>query len=83
MCLAIPVRIEKIEGSEGLVEIGGVKRKIGLMLTPAAKVGEYVLIHAGYAISVLDQEEALETLKLLEQMAAYAEREEPVESKET
>jgi hydrogenase expression/formation protein HypC len=72
MCLAIPVLIQEIEGSEALVEIGGVKRKISLVLTPETKVGQYVLIHAGYAIGVLDEEEAQETLKLLEEMAAFA-----------
>jgi hydrogenase expression/formation protein HypC len=75
MCLAIPVLIQKIDGLEALVEIGGVKRKIGLILTPEAKVGQYVLIHAGYAIGVLDEEEARETLKLLEEMAAYVDKE--------
>jgi hydrogenase expression/formation protein HypC len=72
MCLAIPVLIQEIEGSEAVVEIGGIKRKISLVLTPETKVGQYVLIHAGYAIGVLDEEEAQETLKLLEEMAAYA-----------
>ena len=72
MCLAIPVLIQEIEGQEAVVEIGGVKRKISLVLTPEATVGQYVLIHAGYAIGVLDEEEAQETLKLLEEMAAYA-----------
>ena len=72
MCLAIPVLVQEIKGSEALVEIGGVKRKISLALTPETKVGQYVLIHAGYAIGVLDEEEAQETLKLLEEMAAYA-----------
>jgi len=71
MCLAIPALIQEIEGSEAVVEIGGVKRKIGLTLTPEAKAGQYVLIHAGYAIGVLDEEEARETLNLLEEMAAY------------
>jgi len=75
MCLAIPVLIQEIEGSEAVVEIGGVKRKIGLALTPEARVGQYVLIHAGYAIGVLDEEEARETLNLLEEMAAYADEE--------
>jgi hydrogenase expression/formation protein HypC len=79
MCLAIPVLIQEIDGSEALVEIGGVKRKISLVLTPETKVGQYVIIHAGYAIGVLDEEEARETLKLLEEMAAYAE--EPEDSK--
>ena len=72
MCLAIPVLIQEIEGSEAVVEIGGIKRKISLVLAPETKVGQYVLIHAGYAIGVLDEEEAQETLKLLEEMAAFA-----------
>ena len=75
MCLAIPVLIQEIEGSEAIVEIGGVKRKIGLALTPEAKAGQYVLIHAGYAIGVLDEDETRETLILLEEMAAYADKE--------
>ena len=75
MCLAIPALIQEIEGSEAVVEIGGVKRRIGLILTPEAKAGQYVLIHAGYAIGVLDEEEARETLNLLEEMAAYADKE--------
>ncbi len=79
MCLAIPVQIEKIEGSEAIVEIGGVKRTVSLMLTPEARVGEYVLIHTGYAIGVLDEGEARETLKLLKEMAAYADGEQSEE----
>ena len=72
MCLAIPALIQEIEGSEAVVEIGGVRRRIGLTLTPEAKAGQYVLIHAGYAIGVLDEEEARESLKLFEEMAAFA-----------
>jgi hydrogenase expression/formation protein HypC len=72
MCLAIPVLIQEIDGPVAVVEIGGVKRKVGLVLTPEAKVGQYVLIHAGYAIGVLDEEEARETLKLFEEIAAFA-----------
>jgi hydrogenase expression/formation protein HypC len=69
MCLAVPVIITKVEGKEGEVEIGGVTRRISLWLTPEAKVGDYVLLHTGYAISVLDQEEAQETLKLFQEIA--------------
>jgi hydrogenase expression/formation protein HypC len=73
MCLAIPVQIEEIEGSEATVVISEVRRKISIALTPEARVGHYVLIHAGYAIGVLDEEEARESLKLFEEMAAFAE----------
>jgi hydrogenase expression/formation protein HypC len=75
MCLAIPALIKLVEGKEAEVEIGGISRRISLWLTPEAKVGDYVLIHTGYAINVLDQEEAEETLRLLEEMARMAEEE--------
>jgi hydrogenase expression/formation protein HypC len=69
MCLAIPALIKSINGKEAEVEIGGISRRVSLWLTPEAKVGDYVLIHTGYAINVLDQEEALETLRLLEELS--------------
>ena len=68
MCLAVPVLIRSIDGSNAVVDIGGVSRTISLTLTPEATVGDYVLIHAGYAIGVLNEEEAEETLDLLQQM---------------
>ncbi len=71
MCLAVPVLIRKVEGMMAEVEIGGVTRTISLALTPDAKINDYVLVHAGYAIGTLDEEEAKESLKLLEQMAAF------------
>jgi len=73
MCLAVPVLIQEIEGSEALVDIGGIRRRISLALTPEARVGHYVLVHTGYAISVLDEHEARESLRLFEEMAASAE----------
>jgi hydrogenase expression/formation protein HypC len=73
MCLAIPALIKSIDGKEADAEIGGVTRRISLWLTPEAKVGDYVLIHTGYAINVLDKEEAEETLKLFEEIAAFDE----------
>lgn len=75
MCLAIPALIKLIEDKEAEVEIGGITRQISLWLTPEAKVGDYVLLHTGYAINILDQEEAEETLKLLEEIARLAEEE--------
>ncbi len=73
MCLAIPALIRKIEGTMAEVEVGGVMRTISLALTPEAKINDYVLVHAGYAIGALDEEEAKESLNLLEQMAAFDE----------
>ena len=69
MCLAIPAQIKSINGVEGQVEIGGVGRTISLWLTPEAQVGDYVYIHTGYAISVVDEAEALESLRLLQELA--------------
>ncbi|MGQ9546385.1 MAG: HypC/HybG/HupF family hydrogenase formation chaperone [Dehalococcoidia bacterium] len=73
MCLAIPVKIVSIDNDIAETEIGGVRRRVSLAFTPEAKVGDYVLLHTGYAIGVIDQAEAEETLKLLEQIASLSE----------
>jgi hydrogenase expression/formation protein HypC len=73
MCLAVPVRVVSIEGNEAEVEIGGVRRRVNIMLTPEANVGDYVLLHTGYAINVINEAEAQETLKILEEMASLDE----------
>jgi len=70
MCLAVPVKVVSIDGKEAEVEIGGVKRRVSIVLTPEAKVGDYVLLHTGYAINVINEAEAQETLKILEEMAS-------------
>ena len=67
--MAIPALIKQIDGKEADVEIGGITRRISLWLTPEAKVGDYVLLHTGYAISIIDQAEAEETLRLFAQIA--------------
>ena len=69
MCLAIPALIKSVNGQQAEVDIDGVKREVSLQLTPEAKVGDYVLLHTGYAIGIIDAAEAEETLKLLKQMA--------------
>jgi hydrogenase expression/formation protein HypC len=69
MCLAVPVKVVSIEGNDADVEIGGVKRRVSIVLTPEARVGDYVLLHTGYAINVINEAEAQETLKILEEMA--------------
>ena len=69
MCLAIPAQVTSTAGLEAEVEVGGVMRTISLWLTPEAKVGDYVYVHAGYAISVVDEEEAQESLRLLQELA--------------
>jgi hydrogenase expression/formation protein HypC len=69
MCLAIPALIKTINGTQAIADIEGVTREISLELTPEAKAGDYVLLHTGYAISIIDAEEAAETLKLLKELA--------------
>jgi len=69
MCLAIPALVKSIDGAEAEVEIGGVVRRASILLTPDVKVGDYVLLHTGYAINTIDEEEAQETLKLFREFA--------------
>jgi len=70
MCLAIPARVIQInEQSLGLVELGGVVREASFMLLPDAQVGDYVLLHAGYALQKVDEAEAEETIRLLTELA--------------
>ena len=69
MCLAIPALVKSIDGNQAEVDIDGVSRKVSIQLTPEVKVGEYVLLHTGYSISVVDEEEAKETLKLLRELS--------------
>jgi hydrogenase expression/formation protein HypC len=71
MCLSVPGRIIKIDENMNMAEVnvGGFLRDISLDLCPDVSVGEYVLIHAGFAIQKVDEEEAIETLNLLKKMA--------------
>jgi hydrogenase expression/formation protein HypC len=73
MCLAVPALITTINGKEAEAEIGGITRRISLWLTPEAKIGDYVLIHTGYAISVVDRVEAEETLRMFREIARLSE----------
>ena len=71
MCLAVPMQIVSIDGESMVAEIDGVKREASLMmLNEKVAVGDYVLIHAGFAISRLDAEEAQETLELMRECLA-------------
>jgi hydrogenase expression/formation protein HypC len=69
MCLAVPAQIRSIDGSAAEVDVGGVRRTISLMLLPEAEVGNYVYVHTGFAISLVDEDEALESLRLLQELA--------------
>ncbi len=63
MCLAIPAPIVAIEGIKGTIDLEGVRREISLLLVPEARVGQYALVHAGFAITVVDEEEARKSLE--------------------
>lgn len=76
MCLAIPAQIKAIEGLLAEVEMGGVRRQVSLALTPEAQVGDYVIVHTGFAISVLNEEEAQESLRLFAEIGALEDAEE-------
>jgi hydrogenase expression/formation protein HypC len=69
MCLGVPGRIVEIQKNRARADVGGVLREISLDLCPDVSVGEYVLIHTGFAIQKVDEEGAKETLELLKKMA--------------
>lgn len=70
MCLAIPSKITKIENQMAVIDVDGVQREASLLLLEDAQVGDYVIVHAGFAISKIDEASALETLTLLKEAAA-------------
>ncbi len=82
MCLAIPGKIESISATDdplnriGRVSFGGIVKEINLAYTPEAQVGDYILAHVGFAISVVDEAEALETMDYLRQIEELADLEE-------
>jgi len=81
MCLAIPGRILDTYDRKGVrmakVQFGGISRESCIEYVPAAKVGDYVLVHVGFALSVIDEEEAQRTYKLLEEMNQLGELDVP------
>jgi len=68
MCLGIVGRIEEISGDMATAEIMGVRRQISIVLVPEIKVGDYVMIHAGFAINPIDEEAAKETEEILKEV---------------
>jgi hydrogenase expression/formation protein HypC len=70
MCLAIPMRITAADGADATIEADGLVQRASLMLVPDARVGDYVLVHAGFAIAVLDSDDAAERLALFDEIAA-------------
>jgi hydrogenase expression/formation protein HypC len=73
MCLAIPSKITKVENNMAVIDVDGVRRECSLLLVEDAQVGDYVIVHAGFAISKIDEAAALETLALLKEAAALVE----------
>jgi len=72
MCLAIPLKIAEINGKEAMAEIEGVKRKIRIDFIKELKVGDYVIVHAGFAIEKLDEKLALENMELIKEVTDAA-----------
>jgi hydrogenase expression/formation protein HypC len=69
MCLAIPALVvRRLEAEEALIDAGGIEKRVSLELVPEAAAGDYVVVHAGYAISRLDPDEAAQTLALFAEM---------------
>lgn len=73
MCLAIPVRVVSVQGEMAVGEVGGIEREISVLMTPDVKVGDYVVVHAGFAIQKVDEAEAKENLRLLRKMVEAVE----------
>ncbi len=75
MCLAVPAKIVSLEATgQGTVSYMGSEVRANFTLVPQARPGDWVIIHAGFAISVVDDEEARETLRLFKEMAAFSRR---------
>ena len=71
MCLAIPARlVEKRDHDQAVVDLGGIRKPISIALVPEAEVGDYVIVHVGHAIGLLDREEAEKTLALFAELDA-------------
>lgn len=75
MCLAIPAKIISIQNDMGIIDMEGTQREVSLLLLEDSHVGDYVIVHAGFAIHKIDEKEAKESLKVLRQMASLAEGE--------
>ncbi|MFC1594264.1 HypC/HybG/HupF family hydrogenase formation chaperone [Candidatus Omnitrophota bacterium] len=64
MCLAIPMKVRVIEGEFAIVSVGDVKRKVNVQMIPNLRIGDYIIVHAGFGIQKLDEKQAKRTLKL-------------------
>jgi len=73
MCLAVPGKVVEIKGDKAIVDFGGIKREVIISLLENVQIGEYVIVHAAFAIERLNEEEAKETLRLLDEMTRLSE----------
>jgi len=79
MCLAVPALVQSIDGDFAMVDFGGASKKVCVTLLPGLKVGEYVIVHTGYAIEKMKADEAEKTLALFEEMAQMEADTKPLE----
>jgi len=70
MCLAIPARIKSIQDQMATIDMEGTQRDVSLLLLEDAKIGDFVIVHAGFALHKIDEHDAMESLKVLRQMAS-------------
>jgi hydrogenase expression/formation protein HypC len=68
MCIAVPMKVLKVNGDFGDAELGGIIKEVSIILIDDVKVGDYILVHAGYAIQKIDENEALETISFLKKL---------------
>jgi hydrogenase expression/formation protein HypC len=71
VCLAIPSKIVKIESGMGTIDVDGVQRTCSLLLVEDARIGDWVIVHAGFALHKIDEAAAMESLKILKEAAAF------------
>ena len=77
MCLAIPAKIVNIEDGMGMVDMAGIQKKVSLILLEDAQVGDYIIVHAGFGIHKIDEEIAMESLRILREAAHLLDVEDP------
>ena len=80
MCLAIPSKIVKIESGMGTIDVDGVQRTCSLLLVEDARVGDWVIVHAGFALHKIDEAAAMESLQILKEAAAFVDEKQRLEN---
>jgi len=80
MCLAIPSKIVKIKSGMGTIDVDGVRRTCSLLLVEDARVGDWVIVHAGFALHKIDEAAAMESLQILKEAAAFVDEKQRLEN---